>query len=214
MRVKFVGEPSDVQKNKGIDDRNQGAARAINSWISPSLCWDDIPWILKVSKNPVVLKGIQSGEDAVLAAAAGVAGIIVSNHGGRQLDTVLFIPNVFRPNQVLRCCKKSWIISSEANSMEKYLFLWMGALGEVIPCLKIGTDIYKAIALGAKAVGIGRPFLYAMASYGQNGVEKAIDILQEELKMTMRLMGTTKINDISADGVYLPQSNSFCQPRL
>jgi L-lactate dehydrogenase (cytochrome) len=66
----------------------------------------------------------------------------------------------------------------------------------------LGTDIYKALAMGAKAVGLGRPFLYAMSTYGQEGVEKAIDLLREEFEMVMRLMGTPRICDIKRDRIY------------
>jgi L-lactate dehydrogenase (cytochrome) len=65
--------------------RSQGAARAISSYIDPSLSWDDIAWFKSITSMPIVLKGIQTGEDAVLAAKSGVAGIVISNHGGRQL---------------------------------------------------------------------------------------------------------------------------------
>jgi L-lactate dehydrogenase (cytochrome) len=88
MRLKFVDEAPNSLQETLLKNKDEGVARAISGWISPSFCWKDIPWLLKVSKNPVVLKGIQNGEDAVLAVKAGVSGIIVSNHGGRQLDSV------------------------------------------------------------------------------------------------------------------------------
>ena len=87
MRVKFVDDAPDVQEDQHLD-RSQGAARAISSFIDPTLCWDDIAWFKSISKMPIVLKGIQTGEDAVLAAKSGVAGIVISNHGGRQLGNI------------------------------------------------------------------------------------------------------------------------------
>ena len=155
MRVKFKDDAPEVQSEHDIS-RNQGAARAISSFIDPSLSWDDLPFLRSVIKGKLVLKGIQCGEDAVLAAKAGVNGIIISNHGGRQLDT----------------CRSSIEILEEVmkSLREKDLKLEVLIDGGI----RRGSDIYKAIAMGAGGVGIGRPFLYAMSAYGQQGVEYAI----------------------------------------
>jgi L-lactate dehydrogenase (cytochrome) len=88
MRVKFTQETADVQRgedSKGHVDRNQGAARAISQFIDPALSWKDIEWLRSVTKLPLVLKGVQTAEDAVLAAERGLDGIVCSNHGGRQV---------------------------------------------------------------------------------------------------------------------------------
>jgi L-lactate dehydrogenase (cytochrome) len=85
MRNKFSDEAPDVQKNQNVK-RNEGTARAISTFIDPSLNWNDIKWFRSITTMKIVLKGIQCGEDAVLAFQHGVEGIIVSNHGGRQLD--------------------------------------------------------------------------------------------------------------------------------
>lgn len=84
MRVKFEDEGSEVQKGTNTD-KSQGAARAISSFIDPGLCWKDIEWFKTITKMPIILKGVQCWEDAVLAAEAGLAGVVLSNHGGRQL---------------------------------------------------------------------------------------------------------------------------------
>ncbi|KAI8899094.1 FMN-dependent dehydrogenase-domain-containing protein [Globomyces pollinis-pini] len=180
MRVKFENDAPDVQGNRDMN-RNQGAARAISGFIDPSLSWDDIPWLKSVSKVPIILKGIQCGEDAVLAAKAGVQGIVISNHGGRQLDTC---------RSAIECLKEVMDDLRTANLDGKMEIYIDGGI-------RRGSDIFKALALGATAVGLGRPFLYAMSSYGQAGVEQAIDILKEELEMTMRLMGVTSIDQIN-----------------
>jgi len=86
MRMKFVNEGTDLQKGDASVDKSQGAARAISSFIDPGLSWNDIPWFRSMTKMPLVLKGVQCWEDAVLAAEAGLAGVVLSNHGGRQLD--------------------------------------------------------------------------------------------------------------------------------
>merc|ERR1712060_473652 len=90
MRNKFTQQGSDVQgddEDEGEVDRSQGATRAISSYIDPGLNWDDMPWFKSITKMKILLKGVQCGEDAVLAFKAGIAGVVLSNHGGRQLDT-------------------------------------------------------------------------------------------------------------------------------
>eukprot|EP00045_Choanoeca_perplexa_P015965 m.208070 g.208070 ORF g.208070 m.208070 type:complete len:103 (-) comp17130_c0_seq3:1555-1863(-) len=88
MRVKFTQETADEQRDEdsqGNVDRNQGAARAISQFIDPGLSWKDIDWLRSVTKLPLVLKGVQSAEDAIMAAERGLEGIVCSNHGGRQV---------------------------------------------------------------------------------------------------------------------------------
>ena len=188
MRMKFLNRPPDVQ-NEGDINRNQGAARAIASFIDPSLNWTDLKWFQSVTTMPIVLKGIQCGEDAVLAAKAGVQGIVVSNHGGRQLDFARSGIEVLA--EVMAALRQAGL----QNKLEVYMD------GGV----RRGTDVLKAVALGAKAVGLGRPFLYAMSSYGQPGVERAIEILRDEIEMGMRLLGVTHLKDLNTD--YLCTQN-------
>ena len=157
MRVKFKDDAPEVQSEHDIS-RNQGAARAISSFIDPSLSWNDLPFLRSVTKGKLVLKGIQCREDAVLAAKAGVDGIIISNHGGRQLDTCRSSIEILE--EVMKCLQEEDL---------KLEVLIDGGI-------RRGSDIYKAIAMGASGVGIGRPFLYAMSAYGQQGVEYAIVI--------------------------------------
>ena len=85
MRSKFSDVGSNVQGGDNVD-RSQGAARAISSFIDPSLSWKDIPWFLSVTKMPILLKGVQRVEDVIRAIEVGVQGVVLSNHGGRQLD--------------------------------------------------------------------------------------------------------------------------------
>merc|ERR1711904_215612 len=88
MRLKFTQQGSNEQSSNNDDvTRDQGATRAISSYIDPALCWDDVPWLKSITKMKVLLKGIQCGEDAVMAYKKGLAGCVLSNHGGRQLDT-------------------------------------------------------------------------------------------------------------------------------
>ncbi|KAJ3361837.1 hypothetical protein HDU91_003723 [Kappamyces sp. JEL0680] len=177
MRVKFEDDAPDVQQ--GEVERGSGAARAISTFIDPSLCWEDVPWLKSITTVPLLLKGIQSGEDAVLAAKAGLDGIIISNHG-----------------EVQRSLREAGL----AGKMEIY----------IDGGIRRGADIFKALALGARGVGIGRPMLYAMSTYGQKGVERVIDLLQEEFEMVMRLNGVTKIDQIGSRHVL---TNDLSQNR-
>ncbi|KAJ3324722.1 hypothetical protein HDV06_005980 [Boothiomyces sp. JEL0866] len=198
MRVKFENDAPDLQSNESLS-RNEGAARAIAHFIDPSLSWEDLKWIRGASKLPLVLKGIQCGEDAVLAAQAGIEAIVISNHGGRQLDTARSAIEVLQ--EVVQALKDANI----QTSMEIY----------IDGGIRRGTDIFKALALGAKAVGLGRPFLYAMSSYGQTGVEHLIDLLREEFEIAMRLTGVTDVSQINQNHVLTHHlSSNYVQDKL
>lgn len=182
MRVKFSDTGSNVQASDGDNiDRSQGAARAISSFIDPSLSWKDIPWFKSITKMPIILKGVQCVEDVLRAVEAGCQGVVLSNHGGRQLDFARSgIEILAEVMPVLR--ERGW-----ENKIE--IFIDGG--------IRRGTDIIKALCLGAKGVGIGRPFLYAMSTYGQEGVERAFQLLKDELEMNMRLIGAATVEDLN-----------------
>ncbi|CAO3663499.1 unnamed protein product [Umbelopsis vinacea] len=181
MRQKYSAEdPEQIVVAKAKVSRSQGAARAISSFIDPSLNWKDIEWFRSITKMPILLKGIQTAEDAVLAARHGCQGIVLSNHGGRQLD---FAPSAIEIlPEVMDALK--------AEGLDKNFEVYVDG------GIRRGTDIFKAIALGAKGVGIGRPALFAMSAYGTDGVARLIQLLKDELEMVMRLMGTPTIADI------------------
>ncbi|KAL3462445.1 FMN-dependent dehydrogenase-domain-containing protein [Aspergillus heterothallicus] len=182
MRSKFSDVGSSVQAQGGDSvDRSQGAARAISSFIDPSLSWKDIPWFQSVTKMPIVLKGVQCVEDVLRAAEVGVQGVVLSNHGGRQLDTA--------PSGVEVLAQVMPILRERGWENKIEIFIDGG--------VRRATDILKALCLGAKGVGIGRPFLYAMSAYGQPGVDRAMQLLKDELEMNMRLIGATKVEDLS-----------------
>ena len=153
----------------GIDTKGLGLTDA-------SLTWDFVKRLKDTTKMKVVLKGIESGEDAALAVQNGADGIIVSNHGGRSTEsgraTVESLPEVVK-----------------------------GAGGR-IPVLvdggvRRGTDAYKALALGASAVGIGRPYVWGLAAFGQDGVERVLDILNLELRLAMVGCGARTVHEIT-----------------
>jgi L-lactate dehydrogenase (cytochrome) len=149
--------------------------RLMGQYIDKTLSWEDIPWIKEASGLPVVIKGVQSAADAQKALEYDVAGIFLSNHGGRSLDTAQ--PTLLTLLELHRICPE--IIDS---GLEIYID---GGITR-------GTDILKALCLGATAVGIGRPFLYSLC-YGQEGVEHMISILRDELETSLRLVGVTDV---------------------
>jgi 4-hydroxymandelate oxidase len=143
--------------------------------LNPRLSWKDVEWLSSVTRLPVVLKGVLNPEDAALAAESGVSAVIVSNHGGRNLDT---LPSTAQA------------LPRVADRVkEKLAILVDGGI-------RRGTDVVKAIALGADAVLIGRPYLYALAVAGAEGVARALEILRTELMMAMALTGRTAIKQI------------------
>ena len=142
----------------------------------PAATWEYVDRLKKLTRMKLVLKGIETREDARLARERGVDGIVVSNHGGRALDT-------------------------NRSTIEALSEVIDGA-GATMPVLvdggfRRGTDIFKALALGARAVGIGRPYVWGLGAYGQQGVERVLDILRAELQLTMRQCGATSIRQIA-----------------
>jgi L-lactate dehydrogenase (cytochrome) len=142
---------------KAKNDAKGGAlGRIMGGYIDASLSWDDIPWLRKCTSLPIVLKGVQTAMDAKRAMEIGIEGILLSNHGGRSLDTAP--APVLLLLELHKCCPEVF------DKME--VFVDGGVMR--------GTDIFKALCLGAKSVGIGRGFLFAL-NYGQEGVEKYIE---------------------------------------
>lgn len=146
---------------------------------NPCCSWEDIKKIKLITKLPVILKGIMRPSDAVKAIDFGVDGIIISNHGGRQLDgaaaTLEVLPEIAKAIQ------------------GKIPLLIDGGI-------QYGSDVIKAIALGASAILMGRPILWGLAVNGQKGVEEVMNCLIEELSISMRLVGCNSVNDIKKEG--------------
>ena len=185
MRNKFT-KSADVQKGEEVN-RSEGVARAISEFIDPSLCWDDITWLKGFTKLPIILKGVGGGLDTVMAYQMGCAGVVLSNHGGRQLDTARSAIEIL-PEAI------EALATHDADWRTRFEVFVDGGV-------RRGSDIFKALALGATAVGIGRPVLYSLAAYGQAGVERMCSLFKDELTMVMRLMGTPTIADITEDHV-------------
>jgi len=196
MRMKFTDDEPDAQKGDAGVDRSQGAARAISSFIDPGLSWKDLDWFKSITKMPLILKGVQCWEDALEAYDQGLAGVVLSNHGGRQLDFARSGIEVLV--EVTRELKARRGLSFPNENFQ--LFVDGG--------VRRATDVIKAIALGATAVGIGRPFLYAFSSYGYEGVDHALNILYDEFTMNMRLIGARNLKEIVPEMV--DSSNIGC----
>jgi L-lactate dehydrogenase (cytochrome) len=182
MRSKFDDTGSNVQNTGGDNvDRSQGAARAISSFIDPSLSWKDIPWFMSITKMPIILKGVQRVEDVIRAIETGVQGVVLSNHGGRQLDFA---------RSGIEILAEVMPVLRERNLQDRIEIFIDGGV-------RRATDIIKALCLGAKGVGIGRPFLFAMSAYGLPGVDRAMQLLKDEMVMNMRLIGASNVDQLN-----------------
>ncbi|SCU79157.1 LANO_0A05270g1_1 [Lachancea nothofagi CBS 11611] len=158
--------------------------------------WKDVDKIMASTQLPIALKGIQRGEDVVSAAERGVKAVVLSNHGGRQLDFSR------PPLEVLAEAKQMLKEKGLEDKIEIYLD------GGV----RRGSDVVKALCMGAKGVGLGRPFLYAMAGYGEPGITHLLEILEGEIKNNMRLLGVERISDLNESLVDV-NSLKFRNPR-
>lgn len=161
----------------GTASGESGLAAYSASLFDPSLTWRDVEWLQSITALPVLVKGIMRPDDAQKAIDHGARGIIVSNHGGRQLDTV--------PATI-------GVLPSIARVVNGSVPLLLDG------GIRRGTDIVKALALGAQAVLVGRPVLWGLSIGGQAGVEKVLAILREELELAMMLAGMPTLADIDS----------------
>ncbi len=159
---------------KGVGDLS-----SLSSWTAeqfdPALSWKDIEWIKKCWGGKLILKGIMDAEDARLAVDSGADALIVSNHGGRQLDGA--------PSSISA-------LPAIAHAVGKEIEVWMDG------GIRSGQDVLKAIALGAKGTMIGRPFLYSLGAMGEAGVTRCLQMIANELDITMGFCGHTDIHNI------------------
>lgn len=152
--------------------------------LNPHLAWDDLSWIRAATSLPLVLKGVQTVEDAVLAHARGADGVVLSNHGGRSQDTAQS-PIL----TLLEIRRHAPHLLAEPVRSRFQVFLDGG--------IRRGTDVLKAVALGAAAVGIGRPVLYSMCGgYGEDGLRRMCAILRTEIAANMALAGAATVEDL------------------
>ena len=163
-----------------------GDLSSLSTWTAhqfdPALNWGDVEWIKKRWGGKLILKGIMDAEDARLAADSGADALIVSNHGGRQLDGA---PSSIRA------------LPPIADAVGSRIEVWMDG------GIRSGQDVLRAIALGAKATMIGRPFLYGLGAMGEAGVTRCLEIIRNELDLTMAFCGRTNIRDVDRS-ILLP----------
>lgn len=160
-----------------IPDVDDGSALMayVNEQLDPTLTWDVLDWLRDITRLPIVVKGILTAEDARLAVDHGVDGIGVSNHGGRQLDGV-----------VTTCAALSEVIDAVAGRAEVY----------VDGGIRRGTDVLKALAMGARAALVGRPYLWGLAVDGEAGVRRVLELIREDLEVSMALAGCASVADL------------------
>jgi 4-hydroxymandelate oxidase len=166
-----IGEVAGVAGDSGL-------ATYIAAMLDQGLTWRDVAWLRSITRLPIVVKGLLRGDDAALAMEHGAAGVVVSNHGGRQLDTTIATADALRE-----------VVDAVAKRGEVF----------VDGGVRRGTDILKAVALGARAVLVGRPVLWGLAADGEAGVRQALGMLRAELDLAMALCGCATIEAITRD---------------
>ena len=161
----------------GVADGTDAVTLAdfVNSQFDPTMSWDDVAWLRSVWDGPIILKGIQRVADAVIAADEGIDAIALSNHGGRQLDSAPAIVDLVAP-----------VVDA------------VGDRSEII-CdggVRRGSDIVKAVALGARACLVGRAYLYGLGAAGERGVDHVLGLLSDDVSRTMALVGAATIDEL------------------
>ena len=178
--------PDDLEMSNLVADKRSlpagvggsGLAAYVESMFDPALAWRDLEWLRSLTRLPLVLKGIVHPDDARLAEERGVDAIVVSNHGGRQVDTAPATIEALPP--VL-------------DALHGHCEVWLDG------GVRRGSDVVKALALGARAVAIGRPVLWGLAVDGQAGVERVLALLRDELDTVMGLCGASTVADLGPD---------------
>lgn len=166
-----VGAPVPIGEGSGL-------ASYASAELDPSLTPDDIAWLAELSGLPVVVKGVLRGDDAGACVDAGAAGVVVSTHGGRQLDTAIATADALPE-----------VVQAVAGGAEVY----------VDGGLRLGTDVLKALSLGARAVLLGRPVLWGLAVGGEQGVVDVLEQLRAELARAMALTGAPDLSALTTD---------------
>ena len=169
--------------------KGTGGLKTLSEWIAqqfdPTVTWKDLAWLREQWPRKIIIKGILDAEDAQLAVEHGVDAMVVSNHGGRQLDgarsTISALPEV---------------VDAVAGRCE---VLFDGGV-------RSGQDVLKALALGAKGCLIGKAFLYALAARGEAGVSLALDIIRKELAVSLALTGANDVRNVTRD-ILVPRAD-------
>ncbi|KAL0926488.1 hypothetical protein M5K25_002723 [Dendrobium thyrsiflorum] len=184
-------EGLDLGKMDKADD--SGLASYVAGQIDRSLSWRDVKWLQSITTLPILVKGVITAEDTRLAIQNGVGGIIVSNHGARQLD--------YAPATI--------------TALEEVVKAAQGRVPVFLDGgVRRGTDVFKALALGASGIFIGRPVVFALASEGETGVRKVLQMLRDEFELTMALSGCTSLSKITRNHIVTPSELNNSISRL
>jgi len=174
--------PGGLMKNLASGEPRAAVQRFVTTYSRPNLAWDDLKFLRQHTKLPILLKGVLHPDDAKQAIEHGIDGLIVSNHGGRQVDGGIAALDALPP------------VAEAVNGRIPVLFD-SGVRG--------GADVFKALALGATAVCLGRPYVYGLAVAGQSGVEEVIGNVLAEFDLTLGLAGCTSVKSIANDALVL-----------
>ena len=182
-----VDSPTFGMRNRESRSQGELSPRVLpnlkgSDYLDPTLTWKDIDWLRGFARRPILLKGILNPDDAAEAVKIGVAGVIVSNHGARNLDTVPATIDAL-PGVVRKVEGRVPVIVDGG--------------------IRRGTDVIKALGRGASAVGIGRPYLWGLGVAGEAGVTRVVEILRKELEMAMALMGRPSLASIDASVFFV-----------
>lgn len=187
LDVGVLGKPHDlgnISVYRGAPTKLEDYIGWLGANFDPSISWKDLEWIREFWEGPMIIKGILDPEDAKDAVRFGADGIVVSNHGGRQLDSVLSTARALPA--IADAVKSDITILSDSG-------------------IRNGLDVVRMLALGADSVLLGRAFVYALAAQGQAGVENLLDLIDKEMRVAMTLTGAKTIRDITRDSlVNLP----------
>lgn len=187
LDVGVLGKPHDlgnISVYRGAPTKLEDYIGWLGANFDPSISWKDLEWIREFWEGPIIIKGILDPEDAKDAVRFGADGIVVSNHGGRQLDGVLSTARALPA--IADAVKSDITILSDSG-------------------IRNGLDVVRMLALGADSVLLGRAFVYALAAQGQAGVENLLDLIDKEMRVAMTLTGAKTIRDITRDSlVNLP----------
>ncbi|KNA07893.1 hypothetical protein SOVF_167430 [Spinacia oleracea] len=179
--------------NIALYTEDSGLASYFASQVDRSLNWKDVKWLQNITKLPILLKGVVTAEDARLAVEAGAAGIIVSNHGARQLD---YVPaTIMALEEIVKAVQRQIPVFLDGG-------------------VHRGTDVFKALALGASGVFIGRPVVFSLAVDGEAGVRKVLQMLHDEFELTMALSGCRTIEEITRNHVMMEWETPRISPKL
>jgi (S)-mandelate dehydrogenase len=181
LRSVRYGTPRPAVLDDEAEKRGETLAEKVSRILNASTTWDDIAWMRDHWKGILVIKGLSDPRQAERAVAVGLDGIVVSNHGGRQLDGA--VGSIDALPEIVAAAGKKLAILVDGG-------------------FRTGTDIVKALALGAAAVQIGRPPIYALATAGEAGVSRALDILHSEIDVAQALLGVADLSNISTDALF------------